>query len=274
VRSVRWLPLFALLFWPCGAKAAPVIVHTCSIDGNGTDPTTCTITGVSANAWLIGGTWGYGGIGACCGITDTFGLTYNFNGSVGTRGAEIYRAGASADFLISFYAFTGLHSGSDTISVGNSHSSTYVVYEVSGVNAFDSANANFGTSGGSGTISSGNFTTAASGEFIFAFGFSFATSTLGAGTGYTGDVTTEAHFFGDAGTTMSEYQVSGAAGTYAGTFTQNTGTGYMVVAMAFGPSSPTNRQSHSHIIRYHLPDSHRAPILFARAAWRREGELN
>jgi hypothetical protein len=227
---MKKLLLVLLLF--ASAAQAQTVIQSCSVDGNGTNPANCTLTGVGSNHLLVLGIWHYG-LGALS-ISDTFSLSWNVN-NINTT---IYRGGPSSDALDIAYAFTGSHTGSTTVGVSAPTSTSYVISEVSGIDTtvgsadtFTTAN---GTTSGAATISTGSFTTSYNGDFIFAVASAY---TLSSGTGYTSGVALTTNYSGGTNHILTEYETAGSAGSYTATESVTVTQTWMLCAVAFKPGS-------------------------------------
>jgi hypothetical protein len=131
-----------------------------------------------------------------------------------------------------YYANT-IKGGSDTITVTLSGKSTYLemyLTEYSGLNQANPIDAQTGTTGSAGTVSSGNITTTAAGDLLYAF--CLADSSCTVGSGFTARSTLNSNYLGD--------KIAGNPGTYAATGTANAGWTMQVVALkpASAVSSP------------------------------------
>ena len=206
------------------------ILQTHFKDGNGSNPTTFTIT-VSPNTLILLGIWHYN-LGVVT-VIDDFSLDWKCNGVGGTPVQSQYFGGPTLDTLNIAYAFTGSNSGPTQISVSTLTTASFFIIEVSGVTLATQSDSFASNSGSSvaGTISSHDVIATEAGDFIFAV--AKGTGVLSAGVGFTSTGNDTVHFAGGMGPMASEFFVAPSPGHYTATFEQNTSGPWIVAAIAF-----------------------------------------
>ena len=154
--------------WGSGHSPSPL--QSCGVIDTGSPgvPQSCTLTGVGPNHLLIIVGWAYNNFGVSP-FTDTFGLTW-------TQGIQcfVFRGGPLDDSLSYAWAYTGSHTGSDTLQVQALSFAGIVAMEFDTGHSSGGPDADHCASGsnssGTNTISNGNLTTTHSNTILMAFG--------------------------------------------------------------------------------------------------------
>jgi hypothetical protein len=220
--------------------AIPAFVQgtTCHHDGSGA--ATCILNGVAATHTIHVFQFGCGGAG---GFSSSLGLTYtrDINGGPTPDSCNFRTVSVAL-----FRAPVGASSGTESINAtadGSTITNIYMIMEewsgetqTGGAGARDGSNVTAAVSAGP-TISSGSFSTAASGDLLVAGAYGLAHAcTLTAGSGFTihnSQTVADLSGFG-AGCMAIETKVTGAAGSYSGDFTLGGGNnGWVVAAVAY-----------------------------------------
>jgi hypothetical protein len=233
-----------LIFWPSQSTAIPTFIQGCQNGtASGSGLITCNIATVGANHLLVAYRGCYAGCqgGGNGGFSDSFGLTWNF---LSLCSVNLSGPSNSSEQLI--WALTGANSGSDTFTLSGSNSgvggTTLFVSEYSGVNNTSPLEGEHcGTGLAGGTVTSGNFTTTASGDLIVG-GFEGGASGSAGGT-----FTSRASQF--SSTRIIEDKIAGAPGTYDANF--GTVTKWIANGAAFFPlgAGPQKIRHRAQVIR-------------------------
>lgn len=263
-KTLLLILLLALCVLLCPTQASAGYIQSCTAAGVTPATISCTLTGIGANHLLVVAAYSCGPIV----FSDTFTFSYtNLGGASNSTNCNLRQRGNGI-----FVALNHSTTGSDTVSaslssVTVSESIIFAEYSgtlqnscTSGCNSLFDANAvAFGTSGGTGTISSGNLTTTTTGDFLLAVGTSSNSSggsTMTAGTGYT--IRASINNTNEDGNPLSssntylEDNLSGTPGTYAATFVQSAAGIWEITLMAMFPSPTAASAQHrkSQVIRY------------------------
>lgn len=226
----RIFVFLALLLSVCASESKAISRVQFCTDTKTTHTTgnaTCTLTGVGTGHSLVAAIFTCGPISA----NDTFGVLGVTNSVTNSVSCNLRQ-----NMTTLAVGNTGSNSGSETITVivdGSVTIGASVIFEEwDAAITLDQHTAASNTSGGAGTISSGNAATSSDGEFLVAIGKTFGNQTLTAGTGYTfADSLAVPDYGQDTGLLAIETKVGGAAGTEAGTFSQ-TGAGTWEICFA------------------------------------------
>lgn len=127
------------------------------------------------------------------------------------------------------YYANNIKGGSDTVTVTLSGTSTYLemyLTEYAGLNQANPIDAQTGTTGTGGTVSSGNITTTLAGDLLYTF--CLADSSCTVSSGFTARSTLNGNYLGD--------KIAGNPGTYSATGTASAGWSIQLVALK--PASP------------------------------------
>jgi len=157
-------------------------------------------------------------------ISDSQGNTFT------QAGGQLTSPGGSSSRV--YYA-NNIKGGADTITIKLSATSSFIetyLTEYTGVNQTVPVDVQAGSSGGAGSVSSGNATTTTAGDLIY--GFCAADFTCTVGTGFTSRSTFNNNIVED--------QIAGNAGTYAATGFANNGWTMQMVALKAASSSPSS----------------------------------
>lgn len=215
-----------------GGSGIPAVVNSCTPAYTGTSSLLCPASGsLSVTA---------GNVLVCVYVVNSTTQTYAFTDSLGTSftiaGSLTSGSGATAGDIVGIYG-TVPSTGSDVITAKEtgSGSNTQIIacVQLANVSAYDTWHA--ANTSSSSTISSGNFTTTASGDIDFC---GFADPATGGpftvGSGYTLVSSSPQSAYAAAW----EYDVLGSAGTYAGTMTNSASTSTSQgLCMAFTPNA-------------------------------------
>lgn len=235
-KFLRYLAALVFLALAPAAHAAPTIVHNCTINEDGSGSDACTIASVSAGNQIVAFSWTNNTSAHNFSFTDTFGLSY-------VQDCEQFVTGSPDEDFVALTANTGANSGSDTFTQLN-HQFAFafvIVMEISGLGSYDTCAGANGTTSGSQSVSTGNLTTAFSGEYLIAGAFAEATNSLTVGSGYTQEV-----FINGGASNYAEIaqdKTAGAAGSYSSTDTVGATSPWQAIALAFVVPSATKRRS-------------------------------
>lgn len=262
---MRKLLLLTLLLFFTPRVHAQTVTNHCSADGNGSNAS-CGFT-ENANRMLIAAVWGYLSQPA---MSDTKGQAWS--GSASNPSCTVYAGGPSFDVGHIEYVWTGSNSGSTTFTGTSPGTSTIIVAEVSGLlnTTPDPSNGacngqDTGVSPG-GTVSSGNFTTTVSNDFLFGWAQS-ADPLFTTGSGFTLIDSIVVHFSGVQGPMIAEWKSTTTAGSYAATAVQPTGPNFhwfafgLAFKTAAAGSNPVKHRAQ--VIRHKRKKVNHAQILTA-----------
>jgi hypothetical protein len=215
---------FLLALWPA-AKSDAQIATRLQDCNNGTDAATCTLTGVGANHTIVAMMDCYGG---CFSVgipptTDTFGLTYVLSAAAASSFiCDNHIVGPSSDTQFIYYAHTGAHTGSDTVSISTDGAARFVwALEYDQILTDDTWSCGTGSTS---PMDSGALVTSVASDLAVTFAY---------GTGFSAPMTNYALCCGNPGAGFNIGDATlGAAGTYHATIT-TTANPWILQTLAF-----------------------------------------